>query len=138
MAKVVVVTDSTADVPKELCDELGITVVPLKVNFSESETYEDRVTLSPSQFFQKVREYDSIPTTSQPTPYQFEEIYASLLEQEDTSVISIHLSSKLSGTYQAATIAKAEMDDDARIHVVDSKKGFVRHRHHRCGSCQAC
>ncbi|WP_062048627.1 DegV family protein [Bacillus sp. JCM 19034] len=115
-----VVTDSTADIPKELAEELGITVVPLNVIFSDDETYEDGVTLSADQFYKFVKARNVIPSTSQPTPYQFEELYRSLLE-DDTTIISIHLSSKLSGTYQAATIAKQALGNES-IHVIDSKR----------------
>ncbi|GAE33910.1 DegV family protein [Halalkalibacter akibai] len=122
MSNIKVVTDSTADIPVELIEELGITVVPLNVIFSDDEMYEDGVTLTSNQFYQKVKEKNVIPSTSQPTPYQFEEVYRSLLEEDDTHILSIHLSSKLSGTYQAASIAKQTMDDIDSIHVVDSKR----------------
>jgi DegV family protein with EDD domain len=121
MSNVKIVTDSTADIPSELSKELGITVVPLNVIFSDDEIYEDGVTLTSDQFYQKVQQTNVIPSTSQPTPYQFEEVYRSLLE-DDTKILSIHLSSKLSGTFQAAAIAKQSMDDDESIYVVDSKR----------------
>ncbi|MCM3713154.1 DegV family protein [Halalkalibacter oceani] len=121
MAKVTIVTDSTADIPQELAEELNITVVPLNVIFSEEETYQDGVDLSAEQFYNKVGQLQVIPSTSQPTPYQFEEVYRSLLE-DNTDILSIHLSSKLSGTYQAATIAAQSMEAEQAITVVDSKK----------------
>ncbi|WP_017727268.1 DegV family protein [Halalkalibacterium ligniniphilum] len=121
MGNVKVVTDSTADIPKELVSELDITVVPLKVNFQD-HSYEDGVDLSPADFYQKLGEAQVIPTTSQPTPYQFEEVYRSVENAEDTTIISIHLSSKLSGTYQAATIALGEVQSEYTVHVVNSKK----------------
>src|SRR5690625_2607100 len=105
MTKVKIVTDSTADIPASMAKELGIMIVPLKVIFSEKETYEDGVDLTADQFYKKVEETNVIPSTSQPTPYEFEKVYESL-QSEDTAIISIHLSAKLSGTHQAATIAK--------------------------------
>ncbi|WP_088105055.1 DegV family protein [Halalkalibacter urbisdiaboli] len=121
MSKVKIVTDSTADIPKELAEELNITVVPLNVIFSEEETYEDGVTLTSQDFYQKLMVEETIPTTSQPTPFQFEEVYRSLAEQGETNIISIHLSSKLSGTFQAASIASQSFDEEISLHVVDSK-----------------
>ncbi|GAE29203.1 DegV family protein [Halalkalibacter hemicellulosilyticus] len=120
MSTIKIVTDSTADIPNTLAEELGITVVPLNVIFSDEEVYEDGVTLTADRFYEYVKERNVIPSTSQPTPYQFEELYRSLSD-EDTEIISIHLSSKLSGTYQAATIAKQALEMDS-IHVIDSKR----------------
>ncbi|QDI90558.1 DegV family protein [Salicibibacter halophilus] len=119
MARVKVVTDSTADIPKELLEELDITVVPLNVNFGEDETYTDRETLSPSGFYEKLQKSETMPTTSQPSPYDFETVYRDL-EEEDTVIFSIHLSSQLSGTYQAATLGAEEVDTE--VEVVDSKR----------------
>ncbi len=121
MTKVKIVTDSTADIPASLAEKLGITVVPLNVIFSDDESYEDGVDLTSEQFYKKVEQSNIIPSTSQPTPYQFEEVYRSLMD-EDTTIISIHLSAKLSGTFQAASIAKQAMDEENAIHVIDSKR----------------
>ncbi|PYZ97978.1 EDD domain protein [Alteribacter lacisalsi] len=120
MGNVKVVTDSTADLPQELIDELNITVVPLKVHFG-NETFEDGVDLTPDEFYQKLGETDRMPSTSQPTPFQFEEQYRSLAD-EDTSIISIHLSSRLSGTYQSAVIASGELEGQVDVTVIDSRK----------------
>ncbi|QQK80567.1 DegV family protein [Salicibibacter cibi] len=119
MARVKVVTDSTADIPKKMLEELDITVVPLKVNFGENETYTDGETLSPSGFYEKLQKSDVMPTTSQPSPYDFETLY-NRLSEEDTVIFSIHLSSQLSGTYQAATLGAEETK--ANVEVIDSKR----------------
>ncbi|WP_088033678.1 DegV family protein [Evansella clarkii] len=122
MGKVLIVTDSTADIPKSLQEELGITVVPLKVHFGE-ETFEDGVDLNPGQFYEKLKKADQIPTTSQPTPHQFEEEYRRLSEENpESDIISIHLSSKLSGTYQSAYIASQTLGEEIPVTVVDSKR----------------
>ncbi|UTR10919.1 DegV family protein [Evansella sp. LMS18] len=122
MGKVLIVTDSTADIPKSLQEELGITVVPLKVHFGE-ETYEDGVDLTPDHFYEKLKKADQIPTTSQPTPHQFEEEYRRLSEENpESDIISIHLSSKLSGTYQSAYIASQTLGDEIPVTVIDSKR----------------
>ena len=78
MSKIRIVTDSTADIPKEIVDQWNITVIPLNVVFSESETYEDGVTIDTNTFYEKLETGEVIPTTSQPTPHQFEQIYRSL------------------------------------------------------------
>ncbi|MBU9720389.1 MULTISPECIES: DegV family protein [Bacillaceae] len=122
MGNVKVVTDSTADIPKSMQEELGLTVVPLKVHFGQ-ETFEDGVDLTSAQFYEKLKSAGEIPTTSQPTPHQFEVEYRRLAEENpENEIISIHLSSKLSGTFQSAYIASQTLGDDASVTVVDSKK----------------
>ncbi|MBM7094132.1 DegV family protein [Bacillus sp. H-16] len=122
MSIVKVVTDSTADIPKELVEELDITVVPLKVHFGE-DMYEDGVDLTPEQFYDKLHQNNLMPSTSQPTPHQFEEVYKKLAQETNgAQILSIHLSSRLSGTYQSAHIASQELEGDIDITVVDSKK----------------
>lgn len=122
MAKVRIVTDSTADIPKALANELNIVVVPLKVLFGE-ESFEDGVDLDADSFYRKLASTDIIPSTSQPTPYQFEEIYKDIdTEDQGANIISIHLSSKLSGTYQSAFIAQDMVKDTIDVTVVDSKR----------------
>lgn len=123
MSTIRIVTDSTADIPKELVDQWNITVIPLNVVFSETESYEDGVTISPDVFYGKLESNESIPTTSQPTPHQFEQVYRSLQDDGAQTIFSIHLSSKLSGTYQAATIARSSIEDEqVDVHVIDSKQ----------------
>lgn len=123
MGKVKIVTDSTADLPKSLVDELNITVVPLKVLFGDQETYEDGVTIQASEFYKKITTSDIIPSTSQPSPYEFEEVYKEIeTDCQGCSIISIHISSKLSGTFQSAMIAKDIVKDTIDVTVVDSKR----------------
>ncbi|TSB46369.1 DegV family protein [Alkalicoccobacillus porphyridii] len=123
MSTIRIVTDSTADIPKEIVDKWNITVIPLNVVFSEAESYEDGVTISTETFYEKLETSDVIPTTSQPTPHQFEQVYRSLQSEGADVIFSIHLSSKLSGTYQAATIAKASLEDEKLdIRVIDSRQ----------------
>lgn len=124
MVNVRIVVDSTADLPKELRDRLKIEMVPLKVHFG-SETYLDSVTLSSSEFFTKLVDSQHLPTTSQPSPVDFMEVYKKLLEEPDTAIISFHLSSAFSGTYQSAVLAKSMLDNDERITIVDSKSASL-------------
>lgn len=118
MAKVKIVTDSTADLPKGLAEQLEITVVPLKVHFGE-EVYLDWVDLSPETFYDKLKSSEILPRTSQPSPSDFEAIFKDL-SQDGSSIISIHISSHMSGTYQSAIIAKS-MLENVDVEVVDSK-----------------
>jgi DegV family protein with EDD domain len=119
--KLYIVTDSTADIPKELASELDIHVVPLKVHI-EDTTYLDGVTLTTGQFYEKLEKADKLPRTSQPSPVDFVETYESLVKEgEEAQVISIHLSSALSGTYQTANLAKDMVQDKIKVHVIDSR-----------------
>lgn len=115
---VVIVTDSTADLPRGLADELKIAVVPLKVHFGEEE-YLDWIDLDSDSFFQKLQTSKVMPRTSQPAPADFEALYKRVATAGD-SIISLHLSSHLSGTYQSAVIAKAALEQ-YEIEVIDSK-----------------
>ena len=111
-----VVTDSTADIPPLLAAERGIHVVPLVVTIG-AETLLDGV-LSQQEFFDHMRSAQDLPTTSQPSVGSFTETYARALETAD-EVISLHISSKLSGTVEAAGLAAREFD--GKVHVFDSR-----------------
>ncbi|MCW3489919.1 DegV family protein [Dethiobacter alkaliphilus] len=113
-----IVTDSTADLPQGLADELDISVVPLNVHFGEEE-YLDWIDLDSDSFFEKLQASEVMPRTSQPSPADFEAVYKRVGEDGDT-IISLHISAELSGTYQSATIAKS-MLEDMDIEVIDSK-----------------
>lgn len=122
MSKVIIVTDSTADIPTSLAKHFGITVVPLKVHFGD-ETYHDGVDLDSDGFYKKLSESDVMPTTSQPTPHQFEEVYRRLHDENPEAILlSIHLSANLSGTYQSAHIASQNVAEEIDVTVIDSKK----------------
>jgi DegV family protein with EDD domain len=119
--KLYIVTDSTADIPKELASELDIHVVPLKVHINDA-TYLDGVTLTTAQFYEKLEKADKLPRTSQPSPVDFVDMYEALAAKgEDAQIISIHLSSALSGTYQTANLAKDMVQDKIKVHVIDSR-----------------
>jgi DegV family protein with EDD domain len=114
-----IVTDSTADLPPALAEELGITVVPLYVLFGH-ESYRDRVDITEDQFYQRLLNGPIHPSTSQPTPQDFTDIYNKLSQQAD-GIISIHISSKLSGTYNSALQAKEMVSAKCPVEVVDSE-----------------
>ena len=112
-----IVTDSTADVPKELLEKYDIQVVPINIQFG-TETYQEGIDIDRPTFFRKLDEYPTIPTSSQPSPGQLVEVYRPLAEAGH-SIISIHVTSKHSGTYQSAMLAKSMMPE-AEIEVFDS------------------
>ncbi|SDG96601.1 EDD domain protein, DegV family [Alteribacillus persepolensis] len=123
MGRVKIVTDSTADIPKDLVKKYDITVVPLKVAIG-NETFQDGVNLTTEAFYQKIESSEELPSTSQPTPYEFETVYRRIAENEadEVTILSIHLSSQLSGTMQSATLAAEEVKDAVHVDVVDSKR----------------
>ena len=112
-----VVTDSTADIPQELLDRYDIRTVPINIQFG-TETYQEGIDIDRPTFFRKLDEYPTIPTSSQPSPGQFIEVFRPLAE-DGHSIISIHVTSKHSGTYQSALLAKS-MLPEADIEVFDS------------------
>lgn len=113
-----IVTDSTADIPPDLAAELGITVVPIYVHFGD-RMFRDGVDITPEQFYQFLEESPQHPTSSQPTPEDFEKTYATFCNEAD-GIVSIHISSKISGTCNAAGIAAANLQPRCPIEVIDS------------------
>jgi DegV family protein with EDD domain len=112
-----IVTDSTADLTPEQQRAAGITVVPLNVHFGD-QVFRDHVDLSTDEFFRRLKASSQLPRTSQPSVGAFEETYRKLLEGGD-EIVSVHLSSKVSGTYNSALMA-AQSVGDGKIDVVDS------------------
>ena len=111
-----IVLDSTSDFPEAAERFPNVRVVPLYVRFGD-ETFRDFVDLSPSEFYERLQGASTLPTTSQPTPQDFLSAYASLAGYE--RIYSIHLSAKLSGTYQSASLAAEEAGPE-RIRLVDT------------------
>ena len=117
--RICVVTDSTADLPVELAQEYGITVVPIYVRFGE-HVYRDRIDLTPDQFYRQLTSSATVPSTSQPSPEDFSKTYSELAA-DSGGIISIHLSSKISGTYNSALLAKHLLPPKFPIEVIDSR-----------------
>jgi DegV family protein with EDD domain len=117
-----IVTDSTSALPKEYLEKYDITVVPLMVAFGE-EVYRDGVDITPDIFFKKVKETNIFPKTSQPSVEDFYNAYKNIFEknQDLEGIISIHISSKLSGTIGSANAAKELLPYGDKIYVIDSK-----------------
>ncbi|UCH51467.1 MAG: DegV family protein [Chloroflexota bacterium] len=114
-----IVTDSSADLPSSVIEELGITVVPLYVRFGE-KVYRDRVDISDDEFYDRLQHDPVHPNTIQPTPQDFVEAYQKLSQEAD-GIISIHLSSKLSGTHNSAIQAKEQIPKTCPVEVIDSQ-----------------
>ncbi|RIH90357.1 Fatty acid-binding protein [Calidithermus terrae] len=114
--KIALVTDSTSDLPPAQAQTLGVQVVPLYVNF-KGKVHKDWVEIRPADIFEGVRAGAEMPSSSQPSPQDFKEAYERALQNAD-HVLSIHISSKLSGTAQSAQLAAAEFP--GRITVFDS------------------
>ena len=118
---IAVVTDSTADIPSQLVEQSGITIVAAFVRFGEEE-FRDGVGITTEDFYARLaRDKDVFPTTSQPSPGDFKTVYDELLQEHD-EIVSIHISSAVSGTY-ASAVAGAEQSDPSgeRIKHVDSR-----------------
>lgn len=113
-----VITDSTADLSPEIARKMGIGVVPIYVRFG-NDVYRDGVDLGSDEFFEKLSTGTSHPATSQPTPADFSGIYSKYAKNSD-GIISIHISSKISGTCNSALLAKAMFESRCSIEVVDS------------------
>jgi DegV family protein with EDD domain len=116
--------DSTADIPEALVKEYGIHIVPMSLVFGE-ESYVEGIDITVSQFYAKLAESKVLPSTSQTSPSQYVEVYRRLLsENNNAPIISIHLSSGMSGTYQAARLAHSmleeELGHEVDITVIDS------------------
>lgn len=120
MPKIAIVTDSTADMPLSFYEENSITMVPLIVRFGE-DTYKDWVELPPKKFYTMLMLADALPKTSQPSVQDFIDAYEK--HSDCDHIISIHLSSKLSGTYQSAYIAAQNVGTP--VTVIDSKQASV-------------
>lgn len=118
MPGVAVVTDSTCDLPDTLIDQLGITVVPLNIRIG-NDSFEDRVTIMPGTFMEKLASENSTAVTSAPSVGRIANEYERLAETCD-QIISIHISSRLSGTYSSACMARDLFVERPEIRVIDS------------------
>ncbi len=114
-----IVTDSLSDVTSDIARGLGITVVPLTVIFGR-ETFLDRVTMTTDEFYYRLTHDTVWPTTTQPTPSAFADVYNKLAEETD-EILVITLSNKLSGTYQSALLARSLVKKKCRVEVIDSQ-----------------
>ncbi len=118
-----IITDSSADLPKDLLDKFNISVVPLSVRIDEKEYFEG-IDLTPQEFYEKMFSTDHLPKTSQPSPSIFSDAFSSLVDQDD-EVLCFTISSHLSGTYQSACLGK-ELSQ-AKVTVFNTLGGSLGH-----------
>lgn len=116
--KITLVTDSTCDLSPEYLKDRNILFSPLKVLFEDGE-YVDKIDLTNKEFYEKMNDASSLPTTSQVNPNEFHEIFEAEINKGN-KVIGIFISSELSGTYNSAKIAK-DMIQSEDIYLIDSR-----------------
>lgn len=116
-----VVTDSTSDLTPDIARPLGITVVPLYVNFG-TESYRDGVELTTEEFYQRLTHSETLPTTAVPSPATFAHVYDELAQETD-EILVIALSNKLSTVYDLELQAIGLMESKCRVEVIDSLAG---------------
>lgn len=112
------ITDSSADLPKEILERYNILQLPLHIIFGE-EHFLDKVNLDPKEFFEKLVTYKESPTTSQVSPMEFIETFKQELKQNDR-IICMTMGANASGTFQSAMIARDELEAEDKIAIVDS------------------
>jgi DegV family protein with EDD domain len=116
-----IVVDSTADLPKEQAEELGISVVPLRVQFGD-DSYRDGVDLDTDGFYAKLATSKVMPTTAAPPSGLFEEAFRQLIKEGADGILALQLSGALSATYNSAVVAaEALQDQKVPVEVVDSR-----------------
>lgn len=118
-----IVTDSTCDLPPGWISRYGLTIVPINIQFG-LETFREGQTISPDAFYQRIHAEGVLPTTSQPAVGEFCQIYQDLAA-DGSEILSVHVTSKLSGTWQSASMAARQVQDRVRVGVVDSLTGSV-------------
>jgi DegV family protein with EDD domain len=114
-----IVTDSSADIPEEIAQELDITVIPLYIRFGD-KTYRDGVDITLDQLYDKLRYIRDFPKTSIPSPGDIAGVY-NRLASDSNEIVSIHLSPRYSGALNAAMLASEYVPEGHTIHVIDSK-----------------
>jgi DegV family protein with EDD domain len=122
MAKVALITDSTATIPKDLLERYAICVAPQVLIWGDQELL-DGIDIQPGEFYDRLQKSSTSPTTSQATPATFKKLYEELLEKEH-EILAVVISAKLSGTMESARQAK-EFFPDAPIELVDSQSAAM-------------
>jgi DegV family protein with EDD domain len=118
-----IVTDGAADLPAGWGEEFDIQIIPINIHFGE-ETYLQNIDMDLDGFYNKVGSSPVFPKTSQPSPHQFSEFYKTTAKEGDT-ILSIHVTSKLSGTYASAVSAAEELKGKYNIIPFDSGGGSL-------------
>jgi len=131
-----IITDSTSEISQTEAQKADVALVPIKTIFADRE-YREGIDLTADEFYQKLEAAEELPTTSQPSPGDFETAYRKALIADDTAgddelpeIVAVTISSKLSGTWQSACLAKEVIAAEdkgkaARIHIVDSESATI-------------
>ena len=114
-----VVTDSSSDIPPEVAQELGITVIPMYIRFGD-EVYRDGIDIRADDLYKKISRSHRLPKTSIPSPGDFAKVYEQLAENAD-GILSVHLSPRYSGALNAAMLAKEYVSEKCPVEVIDSR-----------------
>ena len=126
MSRIAMVVDSTAALNDDYVERHQLSVVPLYVKMDD-DTFQDGVDITVQQFYERLPRCKTLPTTSQPSPGDFEKVYRQLAEEGVDGIISVHLSSSLSGTVNSALLAKEQVQD-VPIEVVDTRSVSAGHQ----------
>ena len=119
-SKIAILTDSASDITPDMIEGLDVTVIPIRLKIGENN-YKDGVNLSKKEFWHKLLTEKVVPKTAQPSPAEFRDYYEELFNKGYEKIISIHISSKMSGTQQVAKVAREMLKREKDIIIVDSK-----------------
>ena len=120
LSKIAILTDSASDLTHEMIEGLDITIIPVRLKIGENN-YKDGVDLTKKEFWHKLITEKVVPKTAQPSPAEFRDYYEELFNKGYEKIISIHMSSKMSGTQQVAKVAREMIKREKDIIIVDSK-----------------
>ena len=120
LSKIAILTDSASDLTPDMIEGLDVTVIPIRLRIGENN-YKDGVNLSKKEFWHKLLTEKVMPKTAQPSPAEFRDYYEELFNKGYEKIISLHISSKMSGTQQVAKVAREMLKREKDIIIVDSK-----------------
>lgn len=120
LSKIAILTDSASDLTPDMIEGLDVTVIPIRLKIGENN-YKDGINLSKKEFWHKLMTEKVVPKTAQPSPAEFRDYYEELFNKGYEKIISIHISSKMSGTQQVAKVAREMLKREKDIIIVDSK-----------------
>ena len=120
LSKIAILTDSASDLTPDMIEGLDVTIIPIRLRIGENN-YKDGVNLSKKEFWHKLLTENVVPKTAQPSPAEFRDYYEELFNKGYEKILSIHISSKMSGTQQVAKVAREMLKREQDIVIVDSK-----------------
>lgn len=118
-----IVTDTACNLPPGVAEQYSVSTIPFNIQFG-LQTFQEGVNITPQTFYRRIQAEQALPTTSQPAVGEFCRLYQTLAA-DGSQILSIHLTSKLSGAWQAAVLAAKQVQNQAAVHVVDSLTGSV-------------